>query len=583
MLTALRFARKGLSMHDWLIKGALLFDGRGSAPIEADLAMADGVIAAVGRDLGPARRVVDARGLFLAPGLIDLHTHYDAQVLWDPALSPSSLLGVTTVVTGNCGFGLAPNTPATRGLLLRNLSAVEGMDLEALEAGVHWGFESFADYLAALRRRKPWLNMAVFAQHSTIRTLVMGEEASHRRATAAELVAMRREVGLALRAGAIGLASSFSPNHSGWQGLPMPSTLADPAELESLLQMLGVERRGVCMMATGGQLGPADLGELHARTGVRMFMSTVLTMHHDTHPNRALGYYTQAAGQLAAGREVYIQTSCQPLNFAFDLLDPYPMHGHASFEVIRRSDREAKLHHYADAAFRERFRNDLAQGAPGVLFSGRWDRILIARAHHPRVQRLEGRTLAAIAGRCGQDPLACFFDLALLDDLRTEFQALLYNADDEGVQPLLTHPAGVITLSDAGAHLKFMCDAGYGLHFLGHWVRDRQALSWSEGIARLTSEPAMRYRIQRRGRLEPGWWGDVLLFDPLQVGISALHRLHDLPAPAGSPHGSRLVRHPLGVAGVWVNGTRIVEEGAHCPGIVGTGQILDQFAWEPSA
>jgi hypothetical protein len=154
MLTALRFAREGLFMHDWRIKGALLFDGSGSAPIEADLAMASSVVAAVGRDLGPARRVVDARGLFLAPGLIDLHTPYDAKALGGSALPPSSLRGVTIFVTGNCGFGLAPNTLATRDLLLRNLSGVEGMDLEALQSGVHLGFESFSDDLAALRRCK---------------------------------------------------------------------------------------------------------------------------------------------------------------------------------------------------------------------------------------------------------------------------------------------------------------------------------------------------------------------------------------------------------------------------------------------
>ncbi|NCV57350.1 MAG: hypothetical protein EBV89_02310 [Betaproteobacteria bacterium] len=566
-------------MHDWLIKGALLFDGKGSPPIEADLAMAGGVIAGIGKDLGAARQTTDARGLFLSPGLIDLHTHYDAQALWDPSLSPSCCLGVTTVVAGNCGFGIAPNKPEHRDLLLKHLSVVEGMDLEALRAGVRWSFESFEEYMVALRRSKPWLNMAVFAQHSTIRTAVMGEDASHRAPNAQELEQMRHEVARALRAGAIGFASSFSPNHSGWQGAPMPSTVADQHELQALIEVLGQEQRGVFMMATGPRVTPEALAGFHALTGARMFLSTVLTMYNDDKPDLGLSYYERVASLQDQGREVYIQTSCQPLNFEFNLLDPYLLYSHPSFESIKSTDAHGKRALYESAAFRQAFKQDLKTPAPGVLFSGRWDRITVGQANHPKVRRFEGQSIAAIAACCGQDPLDCFFDLALMDALETAFLAQLFNASDDGVQPLISHRAGLITLSDAGAHLKFMCDAGYGLHFLGHWVRERQAMSWSEGIARLTSEPAERYRIANRGRLEVGCWADVMLFDPIQVGISPVERVNDLPAGEGQMPGSRLIRRPQGLAGVWVNGTRVFDGQQSIEGLVGPGQVLDQFHW----
>ncbi|NCW32008.1 MAG: hypothetical protein EBV92_01865, partial [Betaproteobacteria bacterium] len=383
-----------ISMHDWLIKGALLFDGKGSPPIEADLAMAGGVIAGIGKDLGAARQTTDARGLFLSPGLIDLHTHYDAQALWDPSLSPSCCLGVTTVVAGNCGFGIAPNKPEHRDLLLKHLSVVEGMDLEALRAGVRWSFESFEEYMVALRRSKPWLNMAVFAQHSTIRTAVMGEDASHRAPNAQELEQMRHEVARALRAGAIGFASSFSPNHSGWQGAPMPSTVADQHELQALIEVLGQEQRGVFMMATGPRVTPEALAGFHALTGARMFLSTVLTMYNDDKPDLGLSYYERVASLQDQGREVYIQTSCQPLNFEFNLLDPYLLYSHPSFESIKSADAQGKRALYESAAFRQAFKQDLKTPAPGVLFSGRWDRITVGQANHPKVLNLRVICLA---------------------------------------------------------------------------------------------------------------------------------------------------------------------------------------------
>src|SRR5438552_14511016 len=212
-------------MLDILIRGARVCDGSGGKSFTADVGVRDGAIAAVGASDEPARRSIDASGLALMPGIVDIHTHYDAQITWDATLSPSVALGVTTAVMGNCGFGIAPCPAAQRETVLRNLSVVEGMDVEALLAGTRWEFETFPQYLAMLERQRPLANVAVLAQHSTIRSAVMGVAASERKAPSdLELAEMRRLVAEALDAGAIGFASSFSPNHSGWGGRPMPST-----------------------------------------------------------------------------------------------------------------------------------------------------------------------------------------------------------------------------------------------------------------------------------------------------------------------------------------------------------------------
>src|SRR6202042_324717 len=240
-------------MHDLLIRGGTVVDGLGHDPVRADVAVEGGRIAAIGDVAGEAREIVDAGGLALMPGIIDIHTHYDAQVTWDATLSPSPSLGVTTAVMGNCGFGIVPAlSKEGRDLVIRNLSVVEGMDLDALRTGINWDFESFSDYMAMLRRRSPYANVAVLAGHSTIRTAVMGEAASQRKdATPEELAKMKAMVTDAMANGAIGLGASYSLNHSGYGGVPMPSTIAPMEELDALVGAMGPRGRGVIAIASG--------------------------------------------------------------------------------------------------------------------------------------------------------------------------------------------------------------------------------------------------------------------------------------------------------------------------------------------
>jgi len=543
---------------DLLIRGARIVDGSGAKSFTGAVGIRDDAIVAVGRVDEPARRSIDADGLALMPGIVDVHTHYDAQVTWDRTLSPSVALGVTTVVMGNCGFGIAPCPAPLRETVLRNLSVVEGMDVDALLTGTRWEFETFAQYLAFLERRRPLANVAVLAQHSTIRSAVMGEVASQRQQpTEGELRAMQQMVAEALDAGAIGFASSFSPNHSGWGGQPMPSTIATDGELRALAAVLGEKQRGVLVMATGPRATPQFMESLAAATGRPAFIVTVLAMHNRAQPERAPQMYEQCAQALARGHEVYIHANCQPLSFDFTLREPYLLYSHDAFDRVKAAAAEERAAIYRDPAFRRRLRQNFRQPKEGILFYGDWT----------QVER-DGVPVTALAAREGKDALDYVFDLRL----DVQLVAKLYQNDDSGVEPLLKHPAGVIALSDAGAHLIYFCDAGYGLHFLAHWVRERGAFTLEEGVRRLADDPARKYRIVGRGRLAPRYKADLVLFDPHTVGVSALRRTRDLPGG-----GSRMLRDPVGVHGVWVNGAQVFDGQHYATLTGGSGQVLRQF------
>src|SRR5882672_4173741 len=561
-----------MTMHDLVIRGATVIDGLGHDPIRADVAVKDGHIAAIGEVGKNAAEIVDAAGLALMPGIIDLHTHYDAQVTWDPTLSPSPSLGVTTAVMGNCGFGIVLPPPHLRDLIMRNLAIVEGMDIDALRTGIDWRFQSFAEYLNAVRGAGPYANLAVLVGHSAVRTAVMGDEASLRKQpTAAELAEMKRLVAEAMDQGAIGLGASYSLNHSGWGGVPMPSTISDISEFDALVGAMGGPGRGVVEISSGAT--PVDtMEQIAARHGRRIFMSTATALYNEQYPDRALGMFNACAAAQARGNELYIQITCQPLSFDFTLASAYPFYSHPAFDPIKAYDREQLKTVFHDPGFRERFRIDLRTPRPGTVFQGNWDRIIVAAPVKPDNTALTDRSIADIVSGSNRDPLDAFLDLGLDEDLDTGFIGRFFNAVDAGVEPLVKHKAGVIALSDAGAHLVYLCDAGFGLYFLGHWVRERGAFDIAEGVRRLTSHQAGLYGILDRGRIAVGACADLLLFDPATVGISSPRRVNDLPGG-----GPRTLRDPLGVHGVFVNGVRVFDGTDYARLGKGPGQVLDRF------
>ena len=423
-----------------------------------------------------------------------------------------------------------------------------------------------------LRDRGPYMNLGVLVGHSAVRTAVMGEEASIRKEpTAAELAEMKRLVAEALDQGAIGLGASYSLNHSGWGGVPMPSTISDISEFDALVGAMGGPGRGVVEISSGPIL-PDRMEEIAARHGRRIFMSTAVALYNEQHPQRALGVFDACAAAQTRGNELYIQITCQPLSFDFTLASAYPFYSHPAFDPIKAYDREQLKAVFRDRSFRESFRTDLRNPKPGTVFQGNWERVIVAAPVMGKNAGLADRTIADIAREAGRDPLDVLLDLGLEEDLNTGLIGRFFNAVDDGVEPLVKHKAGVIALSDAGAHLVYLCDAGFGLYFLGHWVRERGAFDLPEGVRRLTSHQAGLYGIPDRGHIAPGAWADLLLFDPAAVGISKSRRVNDLPGG-----GPRTLRDPVGVHGVFVNGVRVFDGRDYAKLDAGPGQVLDRF------
>ncbi|MGH7184935.1 MAG: N-acyl-D-amino-acid deacylase family protein, partial [Pseudomonadota bacterium] len=546
-------------MHDFVIRNALLIDGLGSAPVRGDLGVSHGKILEIGQAKESYSQVLDADGLALMPGIIDNHTHYDAQLTWDPLASPSPALGVTTAIIGNCGFTIAPCRPADRELILKNLTQVEGMSIEVLRAGTRWGFESVPEFFAMLERQGVALNVAGFVGHSSVRTYVMGEDAPRRAASATEVAKMRDIVLEGMRAGAIGFATSTSPNHNGHGGIPMPSRLADDQELRALVGCLKEAGRGVFMITKGGQTKVEFLEELAAETGRPVVVAALL--HNNANPRNVFDDLEKITAANGRGRRLLGAVSCCPLTMDFTLHSPYTFEGLAAWQPALSLSGAKYRSILNDKQFRDAVRAEI-YGPPVAtrLFNGQWDKVYVENAALPVNQKWQQCTVEDMARATGAEPLDAMLDLALAEDLDTEFSALLLNSDETAVGSLLRHPHSLVSLSDAGAHLTLFNDAGFGLHLLGHWVRDLKVLSLAEAVWRLTGHSGQVFGIKNRGALRAGNFADLLLFDPATVGRGPKKRVQDLPAG-----GTRLIMPPLGVHGVWVNGVQVADENGARP------------------
>jgi len=558
-------------MDDLLIRNATLLDGSGGEAFVGDLAVRDGRIHAIGRALPvDAKRVIDGDGLALMPGIIDSHTHFDAQITWDPYVRPSPALGVTTAVIGNCGFTIAPCRPQDRELTMRNLTQVEGMSLDVLRQGIRWNFETFAEYLAQLRAGGSAVNLAAYVGHSSVRTWVMGADAPQREATADEIAQMAAIVREAMAAGAVGLASSTSPAHNGEGGVPMPSRLASDAEHIALVEAMGAAGGGVYMVTKGGQMPVSLLEEMSARSGRPVMIAALL--HNPMNPQAVFKDLDAISAANQRGRWLIGQVSCCPLTMDFTLASPYPVEGLVSWKPALGLHGQALKAVLADPAFRSAVRAELAAPAVFRLFNGEWDKVHVVETALPQHQPLEQRSIADIAREQGSDPLTTMLDLALAEDLRTTFVAQLLNSDEDAVGRMLNHPHSLISLSDAGAHLTFFTDAGFGLHLLGHWVRERGAMSLPAAVRRLTSQSAELFGLPGRGLLREGHAADLLLFDPDTVGRADKRRVFDLPG--GAP---RLTTDAVGVHGVWVNGTLVADANGLVDGAALAGELMTRF------
>ncbi|MFB4309716.1 amidohydrolase family protein [Actinomadura sp. GTD37] len=536
---------------DLLLRRASLIDGTGGPARPADVAVDGGRISAVRApgELAPGEgaEVVDLDGLVLAPGFIDVHTHYDAQILWDGDLTPSSWHGVTSVVMGNCGFGVAPALPAHRETLVRTLENVEGMSMEALEAGIDWCFESFPEYLAAIDRRPKRLNAGAFIGHSPLRLFVVGGE--ERPATAAEIDTMRRVVREAVQAGAIGFSTSRQPAHQGAYGRPVPSRFAETAEVYEIASVLGELGRGIVQVSIGPGMFVGQFSELAVRTGIPVTW-TALVARADK-PGAALRTVERGA---ALPGEVYPQIACRPIVMQIGMADPGPLAEIDAWKDVLARPRAERADLYRDPAWRHR-----AREATLDAWSRRWPKTSVEEtgAHRDAI----GIPLDRLARDRGTTPFDLMLDLALSDGMATRFRIVLDNDGDDEVGELLADDRTLLGLSDAGAHATQLCDACFSTHLLGHWVRERKAITLEHAVWRLTGHPHRAFRIAGRGLVREGFHADLVAFDPRTVGTTPIERVHDQPGGA-----DRLVVRSTGVEHTWVNGAAIRSGGRDVPG-----------------
>jgi len=545
-------------VFDLTITGGTLVDGTGAPGRLGDVAIRDGRVAAIGPGVAAtdqAAATIDATGRVVCPGFVDIHTHYDAQVLWDRMMTVSPWHGVTTVVMGNCGFGVAPTRPDHRDLIVRTLEKVEGMSATALRAGLgdEWPFETFPEYLDAVEARQPVINVAAMIGHTPVRLDVMGEESTERAATPEEVARMRAVVAEAIEAGAIGFATSKSPTHVGYEGRPVPSRSADFEEILAIAGALGDAGRGVIQATMGSGLLFDEFSRLTRETG-RPISWTALLAGMGGGTQIAEWMLGESVRLLDEGLPIHPQVSCRPLNFEFTMAEPFPFESMRLFGAISAAhDTAAKVALYRDPAFRRELREKLADGRGGAL-GGSWDRTVVSWC--PSDHTLDERNVAELAAERGQDPSDLVLDLAIESGLEARFRMSVLNYDEDQVEQLLTDPHTMIGLSDAGAHASQLCDSCFSTHLLSRWVRERKALSLEEAVRKLTSEPADIFGLADRGRLAEGRPADVVVFDPAAVGCGPLERVHDQPAGA-----DRLISRASGIDAVVVNGVVVRRDG----------------------
>ena len=538
--------------YDLKITGGTIIDGTGKPGFLGDVGIKDGKVVAIGKADGPAATTIDATGRIVSPGFVDVHTHYDAQILWDRMLTISPWHGVTTTVIGNCGFGVAPTRAAHRKLILQTLEKVEGMSLDALQAGLgdDWSFETFPQYLDAVEKRGSAINVAALFGHTPLRMYVMGEESTERASTPDELTAMKRLMREAMEAGAIGFGTSVSVSHNGYAGKPVPSRQATPEEMDGLVSVMGEMKRGLMQITIGREFSTRHMAEVSRKHGVPVTWTALLSYLYGPGGHRK--QLDLAAEQRKSGAMVIPQVSCRPLNFEFTFGEPFIFDVMKFMNELAVADAKspgARRRAYADPAWREKLRSEVTP-----LFQRWWDRVVIAWA--PSARELEEMPLAAAAARLGKDPVDLALDLALANDLKARFRMAVMNFDEKEVAELITDPNTIIALSDAGAHASQLCDACYSTYLLGHWVRDRKTFTLEQAVHNLTQRPAEMFGITDRGVLAEGRPADIVVFDPATVGPGPLKRVYDLPAGA-----DRIVAEANGVEAVIVNGTLIRRDG----------------------
>jgi N-acyl-D-aspartate/D-glutamate deacylase len=549
-------------MLDCLIKGGSVIDGTGSPRRRADVGIRDGRIVAVGDIDEQAKRTIDATGLIVAPGFIDIHTHYDAQVFWDPTASPSPLHGVTTVVGGNCGFTIAPMAPEQSDYLMRMLARVEGMPLESLAEGVPWGtWRSYGEWLDLLEGHLA-VNAGFLAGHSAIRRVAMGEAAVGEKADDDQLEAMVRLLHESLAAGALGFSSSHAPTHNDDSGQPVPSRFATREEMLALTAAVR-EHPGTTLefIPTVGAFNDEhkDLMASMSRTANRPLNWNLLAVNSsrpDDHEHQlsASDYAAQHGGRVVA------LAVADPVQIRLSFLTGFVLDALPGWAEILSLPVKERIDALRDPAVRQRMKESATSAeAAAFKFLSNWHRMTIAETFSSVNDGVAGKTVAEVAAERNQDPFDAMLDVVTEDELRTGLLPPAAGNDEESWRlraKVWRDPRVVIGASDAGAHLDMMSTFTYSSSLVGPSVRDRNLLPLEEAVHLITEVPAQLYGIRDRGRIAEGFHADVVVFDETTVGPGPVYTRHDLPA--GAP---RLFAEAEGFEHLFVNGTEIATGG----------------------
>jgi N-acyl-D-amino-acid deacylase len=548
--------------YDLIIRNGTVIDGTGAAGQHADVAIAGGNVAEIGKVTEGARRMIDASDLIVAPGFVDPHTHYDAQICWDPMVSCTSWHGVTTVVMGNCGVGIAPCREKVREIAAWDLVNVEAIPFDALSRGITWEWESFPQYLDAAARRGSGINLAFLAPLTPFRHFVMGEESMEREARPDEIQKIASLLGEAVQAGAVGFSTTTLAQHIGFQGRPLACRLASRDELKAYANELKRVSRGSIEVALTQRIGrvsdeESDLLKFLLEESGRPVTWLAIASRPDK-PEATDDILRRLEPLISRGGVP--QILCKPFSVQMDLRNPFSFADMAMWGPVFNQTLEKQKEFYRDPSFRGAFREELKRPH---LFQGRWNRVEVLEVTNDALKQYERKTVAEAAEMRGKDPLDTFFDLALEDDLNIQYTMQQYH--EEGIRRLITDSRTMIGLSDGGAHVNMLCDAGYCTYLLGTWVRERQALTLEQAVKRITSEPADFFGLKDRGRLKAGLPADVAVFDARTVGSAKRAKMqNDLPGG-----GRRLVMPAEGIEYTVVNGEVLYEHGKHAGNLPG--------------